>query len=119
MDALRLQDGIMKSYFSRLWKSGQAIIQDENDPRMNRSCAGRLLNSLTFIVVIICLGVWITAFLVLRDHLSTETPSGVMLTDMTCLTFFGGLIISIFIGALTGNFLRRAFWKRLSREKKC
>jgi hypothetical protein len=85
---------------------------------MERSFAGRILSALTFIVVIICLGLWITAFLLFKDHLLIETLSGKILTNLTCLTFFGGLVITIFVGALAGNFLRRTFWEMLIQKRK-
>jgi len=108
----------MKDRFIRLLNSGKASINNSNDPTLERSCAGRLVSALMFIVTIVCLGLWITAFLLLKDRLFSETLSGSILTDLTCLTFFGGLVIAIFVGALAGNFLRRAFWKALTRRKK-
>jgi hypothetical protein len=109
---------MMKKRFIQLWRSVKAIIRSENDPGMEHSFAGRILSSLTFIVIIICLGMWITTFLLLKDRLFTETLSGSIFTDLTCLTFFGGLAIALIVGALAGNFLRRAFWKRQTRRRK-
>jgi hypothetical protein len=108
----------MKKRFIQLWRSSKASIRTENDPGLERSCAGRILSSLTFIVIIVCLGLWITAFLLLKDRLFTETLPGSIFTNLTCLTFFGGLAIALIIGALAGDFLRRAFWKRLTRRRK-
>jgi hypothetical protein len=88
------------------------------DPALAHSCAGRAINALTFIVVIACLGMWITAFLVLKDQLFPQTVSATVLTNLTCLTFFGGLIAAVFIGALAGNFLRRTAWKILIHKRK-
>jgi len=107
----------MKNRIIQLWRSGKATIRSQNDPGLERSCAGRLLSALTFIVIIIFLGLWITTFLLLKDNLFAETLSGNILTDLTCLTFFGGLVIAIFVGALAGNFLRRVFWKRRIRKR--
>lgn len=107
----------MKNRFIQFWRSSKAAIRTENDPELERSCAGRILSSLTFIVIIACLGLWITAFLLLKDRIFTETLSGSIFTNLTCLTFFGGLVIALFVGALAGNFLRRAFWKRLTRRR--
>jgi hypothetical protein len=108
----------MKNRFIQLWKSGKVVIRAENLPGMEHSCAGRILSSLTFIVIIFCLGLWITAFLLLKDRLFTTTLSGSISTNLTCLTFFGGLAIALFVGAMTGNFLRRFFWKRLTQRRK-
>jgi hypothetical protein len=107
----------MKNRFIQLWKSSNAAFRAKNYPEMERSCAGRILSSLTFISIIICLGVWITAFLLLKDRLFTTTLSGNISTNLTCLTFFGGLAIALFVGAMLGNFLRRFFWKRLTRRR--
>jgi hypothetical protein len=108
----------MKERFNRLWKSGKATMIGQNDPALERSCAGRIVSTLTFIVVIIFLGLWIAAFLLLKDRLFAKTLSGNVLTNLTCLTFFGGLVIAIFVGALAGNFLRRAFWKMQTGKRK-
>jgi hypothetical protein len=108
----------MKKRFARLWKSGKQTVSSQADRALEHSCAGRIVSALTFIVVIFCLGLWITAFLLLKDRLFTETLSGNILTDLTCVTFFGGLVIAIFVGALAGNFLRRAFWKLLVKRAK-
>jgi hypothetical protein len=108
----------MKNRFIQLWRSGKTTILAENNSRLDRSCSGRILRSLTFIVVIICLGLWITTFLLLKDRLFTETLSGSILTNLNCLTFFGGLAIALFVGALAGNFLRRFFWKIQTRRNK-
>ena len=108
----------MKDRFIRLWKSGKATINSQSDRVLERSCAGRIVSALTFIVIIICLALWITAFLLLKDRLFTETLTGNILTNLTCVTFFGGLVVAVFVGALAGNFLRRAFWKMLIRRRK-
>jgi len=93
-------------------------IRSQDDPVLENSCGERILSALTFIIVIVCLGLWITAFLLLKDHLFAENFSGNILTNLTCLTFFGGLVIAIFVGALAGNSLRRTFWKMLIQRKK-
>jgi hypothetical protein len=105
----------MKNRIIQWWKSGKTAIGSLDDPGLERSCAGRILSALTFIIVIVCLGLWITAFLLLKDQIFAETPSGNSLTDLTCLIFFGGLVTAILVGALAGNFLRRVFWKILNR----
>ena len=108
----------MKNRFIQLWKSGKIIPNSQNNPALEHSCANRILSALTFIVIIVCLAIWITAFLLLKDRLFADNLSGNILTDLTCITFFGGLVIAIFTGALAGNFLRRVFWKMLIRRSK-
>ena len=100
------------------WRKLGTKINLQNDPLLEHSRAGRIFSALTLIVVIVCLGLWITAFLLLKDRLFTETFSGNVLTNLTCLAFFGGLVIAIFVGAIAGNFLRREFWKRLIGKRK-
>jgi hypothetical protein len=107
----------MQKHFNLFWKSGMKYLTNQNDPALERSCAGRLINALTFIFVIISLGFWITGFLIVKDRLFTGIISGNILTNLTCLTFFGGLVIAIFAGALAGNLLRRVFWKWLIRRR--
>ncbi|MGA2490895.1 MAG: hypothetical protein ABSF99_12070 [Anaerolineales bacterium] len=109
----------MEKRFIQLWKSGRSTFNIQNNPELERSCAGRLLRASTFIVIIVCLGLWITTFiLLLQHHFFTERLSGNILNNLTCLTFFGGLVIAVFVGALAGNFLRRAFWKWLIQRRK-
>lgn len=114
MDQIKRKTKIL---INRLRRLGRGVIPDQVDWSLERSCAGRITNALTLIVIIICLGLWITAFLLLKDRLFTETLAGNIFTDLTCLTFFGGLVIAIFVGALAGNFLRRSAWKILVGRK--
>jgi hypothetical protein len=108
----------MKDFITHLWNSGKEAFGHQNVQGLDRSLAVRILNTLTFIVVVILLGLWIIAFLVLKDDLLTKTLSGNLLTNLSCLIFFGGLVLSIFIGALIGNLLRRVFWKMWMQGKK-
>jgi hypothetical protein len=108
----------MKNRLTQWLRSDQPTPGGQEYPEVSRSCTGRILSALTFIVIIICLGLWITAFLLLKDRFFTDTLSGNLLTNLTCLTFFGGLVIALFIGGLAGNFLRREFWKMLLRQRK-
>ena len=80
------------------------------------TCAGRMVSVMTFIAIIGCLGFWITLFLLVKDRLSTQTLSGNVVSNLTCVVFFGGLVLALFIGAMIGNFLRRAFWKWLVKR---
>ena len=106
----------MKNQIHRLWSSGKKTFASQADRALERTCAGRIINTLTFLVMILCLGLWITAFLLLKDQLFVGKLTGSLLTDLTCLTFFGGLVIAILVGALIGNFLRRLFWKLLTKR---
>ncbi|MCX6037314.1 MAG: hypothetical protein NTW99_05415 [Chloroflexi bacterium] len=67
-------------------------------------------------MVVFCLGLWITVFLLLKDQLFTQTLSGNVLADLTCIMFFGGLVVGLFVGVLAGNFLGRAFYKMLVKR---
>lgn len=101
-----------------MWNSGKETAATHADRALEHSCAGRVVSALTFIVVVFCLGMWITAFILLKDQLFTKTLSGNVLTNLTCIVFFGGLVVALFIGAMAGNFLRRAFWKMLVKRYK-
>ena len=108
----------MKDWKNRFLGLGSGAAFSQSDWTLEQSCAGRIVSALTFIVIIICLGLWITAFILLKDRLSTGTLAGNVLTDLTCIIFFGGLTVAVFVGALAGNLLRRTFWKILVRRKK-
>jgi hypothetical protein len=90
----------------------------QNDGALERGAAARIINAITFVSIIFFLTLWITAFLVLKDGPLATSYTGSLLTNLTCLTFFGGLVIAIFIGALAGNLLRRLLWKILIRRGK-
>lgn len=108
----------MKDLFIRLRNFGKETIGVQNVQGLDRSCSGRILNTLSFAIVVIFLGLWIFTFLIIKDELFAKTLTGNMLTDLSCLLFFGGLVLSIFIGALVGNLLQRGFWKKWVRKKK-
>ena len=107
----------MKNWIFRLRRLGAKTITGQTDRALEQTCAGRLINAMMFLFVILCLSLWITVFLLLKDRLFSETLSGNVLTNLTCVTFFGGLTAAIIIGALAGNFLRRVFWKILIKRK--
>jgi hypothetical protein len=109
----------VKDHINSLYKSGiKTLSEQATSMAFDRSCAGRLLNALRFLIVILCLSVWITAFLTVKDRFLTEKFTGNVLTNLTCITFFGGLATAFLIGTLAGNFLRRSFWKYLVKRKK-
>jgi hypothetical protein len=108
----------MKKRLNRLWKSGKETAASQADRALEHTSAGRVVSAMTFIVVVFCLGLWITVFLLLKDKLFTQILPGKVLTNLTCIVFFGGLVVALFVGALAGNFLRRAFWKILVKRFK-
>ncbi len=87
-------------------------------PSPARGSAARFQDALTFGSIVFFLALWITAFLLLKDDLLGTTYSGSLLTDLTCVTFFGGLVAAVLSGALVGNLLRRLLWKTLVRRGK-
>jgi hypothetical protein len=106
----------MRKRLNKLWKSGKETASSQADRALEHTCAGHVVSALTFIVDIFCLGLWITGFLLLKDKLFTQIFSGNVLTNLTCFVFFGGLVVMLYVGALAGNFLRRAFWKLLVKR---
>jgi hypothetical protein len=108
----------MKGWIKNLLKRDSGIVAGNAEWALEQSCASRLIKALTFIVMMLCLGVWIASFTFLKDRLSTETFTVNTLTNLTCISFFGGLAVAIFIGALAGNILRRLFWRLLNKRMK-
>ena len=106
----------MKEWLNRLWKSGGETAASQADRALEHTCAGRVVSALSFIAIVFCLGLWISVFLLLKDRLFTQTLSGNVFTNLTCIVFFGGLVVTLFIGASAGNFLRRAFWRLLVKR---
>ena len=107
----------MQDPFVRFWRSTKAMIFGRNEPSLERSYGRRLLRAVTFITITLFLALWVTLFLLMKDRLFVETLSGNVLTNLTCVIFFGGLVIAIILGALAGNFLRRAFYKMWVRRR--
>ncbi len=108
----------MKQRLIMMWKSGRQSAATQADRALEHTCAGRVVSALTFIVVVFCLGLWIAAFFLFRNQLFAQTISPNVLTNLTCIVFFGGLVVAVFVGALAGNFLRRTFWKLLVKRDK-
>jgi hypothetical protein len=106
----------MKARLNRLWESGKETAVNQSNRALERTCAGRVISAMTFIMMLFCLGLWITVFLLLKDQLFSQTLSGNVFTNLTCIVFFGGLVMALFVGALAGNFLRRTFWKILVKR---
>ena len=85
------------------------------DKNLKPSCLIRVISALNFLVVIACLALWITAFILLQESSAQRQLSNSLFTNLSCITFFGGLAFALIIGALLGNLLRRTLWYLLSR----
>jgi len=108
----------VKNRLKSLWKSGSNAAVTQADRALRHTCAGRVINALTFIMIIFFLGLWITGFLLMKEYSFTQILSLNRLTDLNCLIFFGGLVTTIFFATLVGNFLRRIFWAKLVKRIK-
>jgi len=106
----------MGKRLNKIFISGRRLASNQADRALEHTCAGRVVNALTFIVVVFCLGLWITVFLLLKDQMIAQNLSANVLTNLTCMVFFGGLVVTLIIGALAGNYLRRAFWTMLVKR---
>ena len=107
----------MRNLFRRLKLFGKQNPTNQAEQELMNTRAGRMVSVMTFIVIIGCLGLWITLFLLVKDRLSTQTLSGNVVNNLTCVVFFGGLVLALFVGAMIGNFIRRAFWKWLVKRR--
>lgn len=70
----------------------------------------RIISNVPFVTIILFLGGWSVGFYSLQ-----RIENGVIPDNLRCVIFFGGLFISIFIGALLGSILKRIinkFWIR-------
>lgn len=84
--------------------------RDYGNETMGQGWLSRLLATLNFVVVIIFLGAWITAFIFLNQYFASIL-SGDLLTSLTCISFFGGLILAFLVAATASSLLHRLFWK--------
>jgi hypothetical protein len=100
----------------RLHKLG-LLAANPVDKNLKPSCLIRVVSALNYLVVIACLALWITAFILFRESSAQRQLSDNLFTNLSCITFFGGLAIAIIVGALLGNLLRRSLWHLLSRLK--
>jgi fumarate reductase subunit D len=106
----------MRSKFKRIVIFGKENPTSQAEQELLNTCAGRMASVMTYFVLIVCLGVWITFFLLIKDYLSAQPLSNNVINNLTCIMFFGGLVLAFFVGAMIGNFVRRAFWKWLVRR---
>jgi hypothetical protein len=99
-------------------ETGRRTLSDRTQGILERTRAGRLINMMKFIIVIIFLGFWVAWFLAVKDQLFKGHFIEPAATDLTCITFFGGLIISLILGSIAGDIVRRLFWRLLIKYRK-
>jgi len=87
------------------------------DQNLSPSCLIRMVSALNFLVVIVFLALWITTFILFQESSLQRELSNNLFSNLTCLTFFGGLAAAIILGALLGNFLRRFLWNLLIKSR--
>jgi uncharacterized membrane protein len=83
----------------------------EEDKELQKSIIGRLVNALPFLVIILILAGWSAGFYALQ-----ASNPGEITESLRCLTFFGGLVVAILMGALIGTFLKRLVWKMILKR---
>ncbi len=103
----------MKNWIDRFLHWSRQLVKKPAELAFEPSWFGRMINALTFTIVILFLGAWITGFVLLEDHFAIEKLPANLLTNLNCIIFFGGLALAIFVGALASNLLRRFFWRLL------
>lgn len=77
----------------------------------------RMVSALNFLVIIACLALWITTFILIQESSLHGEVSKNLFSNLTCIAFFGGLAVAIIIGALLGNLLRRSLWNLLIKYR--
>lgn len=82
------------------------------------SCLVRVISALNFLVIIAVLALWITIFILIQESSIQGELSRNLFSNLTCITFFGGMAFAIILGALIGNFLRRTLWNLLVNSRK-
>ena len=88
------------------------------DESLRRTFIGRATNIISFVMVILCVGIWVTVFSLWRDSRQASSIAPNTLSNLMCIGFFGGLILSVIVGGMVGNALRRILWKMLVKKKK-
>ena len=106
----------MKKLLKRLVFLGRENPTSQAEQDLWNTCAGRTVSVTTYLILIICLGIWITFFILIKDYLSAQALSKNVISDLTCIVFFGGLVLAVFVGAMIGNFVKREFWKWLVKR---
>jgi hypothetical protein len=109
-------EAALKKLSEHLRKLG-VLAANPVDSALQRTCLGRVISALTFIAIVLCLVLWITGFLLFRDSGIQKSVSAAIYTNLSCIIFFGGLVIAIGIGAMLGNLVRRTLWKALLKRR--
>lgn len=81
----------MRNLFRRLKGFSEMDPTNQAEQELMTTCTGRMASVMTFMVILACLGIWITFFLVVKDRLSTQTFSGNMTNNLTCIVFLEAL----------------------------
>jgi hypothetical protein len=85
--------------------------KSQEDIEFEKSSPGKLLKVLPFLTIVIILGGWSAGFYLLQ-----LSHPGTVSDNVRCIIFFGGLLISVVLGALLGSFLKRVIWKALLKQ---
>jgi hypothetical protein len=101
----------MKADLFNWWASEKQKGKRRAQQALMHANAVRVVNALTYILVLMFLGIWIASFILITNDVFSHVLSGNILTNLSCLIFFGGLILSISFGAVAGKFLTRFYWK--------
>ena len=103
----------MAELFHRMISYFRGLYTDSVYRDLQRSWIGRAINTISFMMFILALALWITLFAVLRDGLVISSLPSSILMALNCFAFFGGLVFALIFGGWIGNALRRIFWRLL------
>jgi hypothetical protein len=78
--------------------------------RHNQNLPTQIIEAFPFIGIIIFLGGWSLGFYAFQSSISTLSSDG-----LRCITFFGGLLVAILLGALAGTFVKRLAGKKRNK----
>jgi hypothetical protein len=71
----------------------------------------RSARAIPFLTILVILGGWSVGFYTLQELKPELIPD-----SLRCLVFFGGLLLSISLGALIGSYLKRLLWKNKNHQ---
>jgi hypothetical protein len=103
----------VKNFFKQVIFYFKSNFTNQDYRDLRRTWVGRAINTISFMMVILTLALWVTLFTILRDDLSVSAFPSATITAISCFAFFGGLLLAIVVGGWIGNALRRVFWKIL------